>query len=296
VFVRTEIRIIIFTLFAFQFMTATIGIWLVERTGPAIEMILAENDYSLVAAEDMVHQLASADPKTWSPDDLRAFRNALDRAQRNITEKDEYRVITVLRRATDRHFSEPGDVRESLETLKELVAINRNSMHLADVNAKQIAFAGGWTMVGFALMTLIFSLLMVRRSGFRLLAPIQRMVAVAQAYRSRDPYQRFEMKQIPYEFKVIGDTLNDLMDDAPHKTRIQISDSSVRDRRALVALMDTLDGPALLFDAEDKLVIYNRQGEDYAGDARHILESPDSQAALTDLDHGFRLLRPGHAA
>ena len=169
--------------------------------------------------------------------------------------------------------------------------INRKTMHEADSHAKRLAFAGAWAMVGLAMLAVVFSLLMVRRTGYRLLRPIHRLVDLARAHQSGDKFQRFEAHRVPYEFAVIGGTLNQLMDQRIRKTSAMDHQLVREERAALNALLDREMQPVWLMDSKDRVLASNKQGAGLVHDMVEMIKSDEGKLDITELTNEIRMIR-----
>src|SRR5690606_9748470 len=87
--VHREVRNTVFVLLLIQLTTSLGAIALLGRSGSAIERILADNDYSLEAVDDMLHILATAETGRADGERLRLFRDARSRALDNVTDERE---------------------------------------------------------------------------------------------------------------------------------------------------------------------------------------------------------------
>lgn len=272
-----QMRLAVGLLAALQIATAAAGAWLLLRTGPAIERILAENDYSLAAAEEM-RAVVAARPVGAAGRDR--FATALERARSNITEEAEPAMLTAIEsHAPGALRGDPADRAALLETLDGLAALNRASMHRADARAQRLARAGAWALSGLALLNLGLGLLIVRRTRDRLLAPLDRVHRVARALHRDDRRQRCGGG--PGELGAIGRALDDLLDELEqvHPPPLALDG----DRAALLALLERMPHPAGIVLADGTLRAANRAGMA----ARSALKKAGRR---TDLGEGRALL------
>lgn len=271
--VRHEIRLAVAALLGLQLITAIAGSWLLLRTGPAIRHILAENDVSLEAVEQMRAVIARRGlapleeaPREGAPieeapleeaplEDAQTatFTAALTRARNNITEPAEPAAIEIIEaRAAAALAGDPTARAAVLEALDTLSTINRTSMHEAGESAHRLARGGAWSLVGLALSTLALGLMMIRRVRDRLSAPLARLYRVALAWTRGDPHPRCGIAAMPEELAVVAQTLDALLD-ATHRRPPGADATAQRDRNALHALLTTFDGPALVLHEETVL-------------------------------------------
>ncbi|MCA9557013.1 MAG: hypothetical protein KC583_00505, partial [Myxococcales bacterium] len=208
-----EIRVAVLALLALQVITALGAVVLLARTGPAVERILAENDYSLAAAEAMERAIASRADGPLAPAERDAYDAALERARENITEAAEHPVIIALGRHRDALVAGDAAARDaSLDALHALSQINRASMREQDQRAKQLATGGAWAVVALAGLALFLAVLQVRRANRRLVAPIDALYAVARAVQAGNDLRRCSIVDMPVELAAVATTLNELLD------------------------------------------------------------------------------------
>lgn len=272
-----QTRLAVGLLVALQVITAAAGAWLLLRTGPAVERILAENDYSLAAVEQMRSVIAAG---SVDESGRRRFAEALERARSNITEEAEPAMITAIEAHGPGALAGDGAARRALvETLDGLSALNRRSMHDADARAQRLARAGAWALCGLALVNLALGLLIVRRTRDRLLAPLARLHRVARALDHDDRRQRCGHAQ--GELGTIARALDDLLDELEkvHPPPLVLDG----DRAALLALLERMPGPAGIVLADGTLRAANRAGMA----ARGALKASGRR---TDLGEGRALL------
>lgn len=251
----TEVRRAEFVLLALQFITAVVGIWLLGRTSPALERILAENVDSLETVQNMQRGLheESRDPGSG----VARFESAFERAVQNITEPEEEAVLGEIRAEADVAFANgDGVATEALSaSLAELAEINRNSMDRAYVDAKSVATAGAWSLVGLALTTVVVSFVFIRRTNDRIVAPVHHLHEVATSYERGETLRRCEKFGMPDELRFVAETMNRLFDvevrrkKGEHR-RARRDDGHKLEPEALGALVASIPG-ALVLLGED---------------------------------------------
>lgn len=230
--VRHEVRLAVGALLVLQLVTAVAGSWLLLRTGPAIRRILAENDLSLEAVEQMrgVLALGAIGPLEGARE--AAFRDALARARRNVTEADEPAAISIVAGHAEAALAGEAAARRAvLEALDTLAAINRREMYRADEDAHGLARAGAWALVGLALTTVGLSLLLIRRVRDRLFSPLARVYRVARAWKRGERHQRCGGASMPEEFEAVALTLDQLLDAVERRAP---REDARRDRKSVV--------------------------------------------------------------
>ncbi len=286
-----EIRAAVVALLALQVITALGAVVLLARTGPAVERILAENDYSLAAAEAMARAIASRADGPMGPDEREAYDAALERARENITEAAEHPVIIALSRHRDGLVAGDAAARDaSLDALRGLSAINRASMRRQDLRAKQLATGGAWAVVVLAGLALFLAVLQVRRANRRLVAPIESLYAVSRAVQAGNDLRRCSTVDMPVELAAVATTLNDLLDARASREAMgrragaRLSASGPPpDRMALLAVLDAVEHGVAVLDAFGAVVAANQAGLDALG----ALDRPTAklaEAAESDAD------------
>jgi hypothetical protein len=84
-------------LISLNLMMAFGSIWVFMRMAPAIEIIIEQNERSLEACEEMLSILVLVNPSSKDTAQLESrFLNALNRADKNITEKEEPIAIDAI--------------------------------------------------------------------------------------------------------------------------------------------------------------------------------------------------------
>lgn len=249
----TEIRRAEFVLLVLQFVTAVVGIWLLGRTAPAVERILAENVDSVAAVRQMQRGLVEHEHGVQGARDR--FDAAFDRADGNITETDEEELLARIRAGADATFD--GDatrVGDLLAALDELAAVNRASMDRADVSAQNTATAGAWALVALALGTVVVSFIFVRRTNERIIAPVHHLHEVATSYERGDTLRRCEKFGMPDELRFVAETLNRLLDAELRRRKSDRQRESAApdalDQAAVEALLQRIPHAAVLLDTE----------------------------------------------
>ncbi|MCB9780712.1 MAG: hypothetical protein H6742_19245 [Alphaproteobacteria bacterium] len=180
----SEARVGIGSLLALQLLTSVAGVLLLSRMAPAVEHILMDNVYSTVAVEEMLLVLAAEEPPE-------QFEEALARAHSNVTEDAE---LPLLARIDAEHQAAlDGDAQARARVardLRDLGAVNHQSMEDADALAQRLGLAGAWAMALLGFLGFLVSIGLVRRVQDRLLRPIVELDAVLEAVRAGDLHRR----------------------------------------------------------------------------------------------------------
>lgn len=190
------------------------AIWVFMRMAPAIEIIIEQNEKSLHACEEMLTNLSLRNQTNENIDQLElAFSNALERAQKNITEKDEPTAIQRIEKNYIRAFE--GNMESSKNTIsaiKYLSEINRSAMVRADRKARKLGNAGAWGIVFMASIVFMIGMLFMKNLRKNLVNPIEEIHSVVQANRNGDSLRKCTGPDAPLEIRVVFDGINDLLD------------------------------------------------------------------------------------
>lgn len=190
-------------------------LWVFMRMTPAIEVILQQNQLSILASEEMLAALAMSPPsKADNQALLNTFRVALKRSQSNITEGEEPEALSTI----DSHYRNAfaGDLQARTQTIKALARlskVNRDAMHTADYKARQMGNAGAWGVVFMASLLFLVGMLFVRSMRKNLIDPLAEIYAVTLAVRNEDHMRRCtSTHESPKDIRVIFTELNELLD------------------------------------------------------------------------------------
>ncbi|HUH03443.1 MAG TPA: hypothetical protein VML75_15710, partial [Kofleriaceae bacterium] len=142
---RRDVLLPLVVLMAIVVITSLGTVALLGRMAPAIEMIIAENLYSLEAVEEMLGVVAGgrADDAT-----RQRFEVALRRAEGNVTETHERQVLAVVRQHRDGLFAgEPAARAAVVDALRTLGEVNRLAVIRTDEEAQRLGYASAWGAV-----------------------------------------------------------------------------------------------------------------------------------------------------
>ncbi|HBP22235.1 MAG TPA: hypothetical protein DEA08_31190 [Planctomycetes bacterium] len=210
--VAVEIRVAVGALLTLQVLTSFGAIGLLERMGPAIARILAENLYSLEATEELLAALGEAKV---APDRARdRFAGALERARANVTEPEESPILKRIEAEAPAALS--GDERARQETValvRELSRVNHASTHQADSAARELGHAGAWAAALLGAASFAFSVLVLRRLRRRVVGPLNELSDTAQAYRRGDLHRRTRRVDMSPAFTQVAEVLDELLDE-----------------------------------------------------------------------------------
>lgn len=262
---RKEASLGISTMLTLQILLSILAITLLERMGPAIEKIIQENVYSAEAVEVMLAQLAlgggNEQPVTED------FVKALERAKANVTEEAEGPLLSDIEAYHREAFVGNEDAREIvINALRELGKVNRDSMILADEQAKRLSQTGAWGAALLGAVALFLAIVVYRQLRLRLEVPIEHLHRTTERIRAGNLQARCAINTGPVEVQRIGTDINWLLD------RIALADETLADerdhdreleiRKTLGWLLDRHQHAALIIDEEGHKVACNRKALD----------------------------------
>ena len=187
------------------------SIWVFMRMTPAIEVIIARNERSLQASEDMLLVLATGDRDKSAAQYL--FNAALLRAQENITEPQEAEWVgTITINFSAAIYGDQSARASVLSALVHLAQINREAMVSADKRAKQYGYAGAWGVVFMALAVFAAALLFMRSMRNNLIEPLEQINDVVSAHLEGDTIRRCATGNTYRDIKNVYEGLNELLD------------------------------------------------------------------------------------
>ena len=201
-------------LIALNILMAFGSIWIFMRMAPAIEVIIAQNEVSLEASEEMLAALLTKDsPESDHVSSLASFRHSLSRAKNNITEKEESGFLDRIDQNFETAFK-GNDVAfyQTVDAILGLGDINREAMRRADAKAQQLGYAGAWGVVFMATATFAIGMIFLRSMKKNILEPMQEIDSVVTAFREGNLMRRCSMKNPPNSIKQIFNNINALLD------------------------------------------------------------------------------------
>jgi nitrogen fixation/metabolism regulation signal transduction histidine kinase len=246
------------------------SVGLLARMGPAIGVILRENDASLAATETMLATLAEPSPEHA---DRQRFRQALAFADANITLPAEREPLDRLHRFADAALT--GDAparREAAHALRDLAAVNRANMAAADAHARRLGAAGAWAAVLLSLLGVGAGILMVRRLYRRLVAPLDELRDALHAAAHGDRLRRCRVTDAPVEFIEVRNALNAMFEASCDAALGAQAPLGVDERAALLGLLDALPGPAWVVGEAGRVLAANAAGLDAASAGLDVAE------------------------
>ena len=142
-----------------------------------------------------------------------SFREALQRAQQNITEEDEPVALQSISRSYPKAFEgDAAELKRTVEAILHLGAINRAAMVAADGKARQFGNAGAWGIVFMATGVFLVGMLFIRSLKRNLVQPLEEISSVMKAIRDGDSMRRCTGTNLPREIHRVFDELNEVLD------------------------------------------------------------------------------------
>ena len=211
---RREILLTIGALVLLNLLLAFGAIGLLIRMGPAIEHILQENVYSIVAAEGILAEFAEAGGAPLAAAAQRRVQRSLANAKRNVTEGSERPVIAALEAQLPLAMAGNAQVRaQAIHSVRELIRINRMAMRGVDREAQRLGSAGAWAAVFIGLLSFALSLFIVVRLQSRFVRPLVDLHAVLESAREGNRLRRCGLSDAPREVVQVMHSVNTLLDE-----------------------------------------------------------------------------------
>jgi len=267
-----NLRLAVAALLALHLASAFAAIAMLGRMRPAVERIMDQNIYSLVAVEEMLSILAGADASTEGPDAQQTrFRSAYDRAAQNITDDRERPILDHIDRLTVGGLPDAAAPRRELVAqLVRLGEVNRDDIVEANAKAQRLGTAGEWALVFLAVLTLASALVALRRMDRRVLQPLDEMYDVLLGLHRGDGHRRCRPGAgASSELARAMASLNRALDDR-HEALITataaehtvLTGGDEADRATLLQLLDETESPVVVIDGRGDVVASNGLGLD----------------------------------
>lgn len=198
-------------LIAINLIMAFGSIWIFMRMAPAIEVIIAQNEVSLEACENMLTSLLRSNIA--GDGSREEFRLALAKAKNNITEAEEPAAIERIVANYEAAFQGDGaSLASTVSAINDLGAINREAMRRADARARQLGYAGAWGVVFMSTGAFLVGMIFLRSLSRNLLEPLQEIDTVIGEFRRGESMRRCTMKNPPGAIREIFRNINELLD------------------------------------------------------------------------------------
>lgn len=256
---RRDVLLPLVVLMAIVVLTSVGTVALLGRMAPAIERIIAENVYSLEAAEEMLAVVASG---ATDHSARQRFEAALLRAEGNVTEDRERQALGVLREQRAWFFAgDPAARSAVVEALRTLGQANRAAVIRGDEEAQRLGYASAWAAVFLGAISFAWGLLAIRRARRRLIDPLHEVAAVLENARTGDRYRRTRRIAAPAEIERIMSGVDDLLDArALRGWAEEPAPRAVADRAVLLHLLEVRPGPAFVVTPTGVIEAANRAG------------------------------------
>ncbi len=189
-----------------------IGIF--TRMTPAIADIISNNERSLQSCEQMLTALAQANLQQVKFAELHvSFKQALERALANITEKEETEALAAVKKYSEKYFAGDADsLSETISAILLLSQINRNAMIAADTRAQQMGRGGAWGIVFMAIFSLLAGLIFIVNLQNKLLQPLEEIKTVLQENQQGETLRRCSGISLSSDFKNLFEQINRALD------------------------------------------------------------------------------------
>ncbi len=260
---RREFLLGVIVLVGFQVLTSFGAIALLTRMSPAIERILAENVYTIEAAEEILAVVASEELRPDDAGNLQRFDKALQRLKSNVTEPGEEHYIEIIEHEGPQAVAgNAAAVISTVDALRELVAINHGAMRRAGAEAKRLGAAGAWAAVLLAVAGFSVSLIVARRLRQRILDPLAEIYEVLEASQQANRYRRCYTAGVPFQIRNLLESINSLLDRTAAQEKLTPGSIDDRDRAVVLHLLERLSEPAAVVDQQGDIVAANQNALD----------------------------------
>jgi hypothetical protein len=195
------------------------AIGLFVRMGPAIQRILDQNVYSIVAAEEILAELAYAGSMPVPPAGRDKIRAAIIRSKHGVTEGEEGPLLQSIERwlaaATD---GDPEARARVVADIQHLIRVNRDAMKAVDIEAQRLGNAGAWGAVLMGFLSFLLSVFVFVHLRRRVLNPLLELVAVLEATGQGARLRRCRIREAPLELTRSAELINQLLDERLART------------------------------------------------------------------------------
>lgn len=210
--VAQPIRLGALVLIILNIAMAFAALWVFLRMSPAIELIMARNERSLQACEEMLAALVLYGDTTEADRAKGQFVEALDRARKNITESEEPFAIQQIERRWNMLTDSAGTGTSVVESVQLLSEINRKAMNEADRKARQFGNAGAWIIVTMALIIFSAGLIFITSLQRAVIDPLEEIFRVVADQTAGNFRRRCTIGDYPREMKRLLRTINQFLD------------------------------------------------------------------------------------
>lgn len=237
--------------------SSAIGLFI--RMSPAIDTILRENDFSVVAVEGMLTSLLYSHTGQYHSTAASAFESAYQAALQNVTEPGEAEALERINRFRTGAFA--GDQR-SLEIvvaeLGTLADINRRAMRRGDQAAHRLGAAGAWGVAMLGIFGFGIIVLFMRRIQRQVILPILDIHDTVRGAARGAPGRRAgPAPGAPEEILIVQRNVNALLD-AQYQSLPDQEKQDIVDRDELIiTLLDKIPGTVVVINKIGEIVYAN---------------------------------------
>lgn len=283
-----NLRLAVAALIALHLASAFAAIGLLGRMQPAIERVLDQNVYSLVAVEEMLSVLSEPEALGSDPGHGR-FRAAYDRAAANITDDRERPILETIDRLSSSSLpAEPAGRRALVTELVHLGEVNRADIADANASAQRLSTAGAWALVFLAVVTLLSAIAALRRMDRRVLQPVEELHDVLVGLRKGEARRRCRpgvgaSQELAKAMAALNRVLDDRQDALRNATAAEhavLTGGDDADRATMLHLLDERTEPMIVIDASGDVVASNDSGMD------RLADDGDLKATLVAIANG----------
>jgi hypothetical protein len=206
-------RVSVLMIVSFNILLVFAATVMIERMGPQIDQVLAENVPFLQASENLLEILARRDfPMRPSTEDR--FQQALKQVgKRIIFENQKNLVIRLNELAPQVGAGESRSILEFVETLTRLGEIHRRIIRDVDRELSFQRVAGAWTIVLMGVISTLVSFLMLTRVERRVIRPVADMLKALNEWARGNHLRRLKCSgEGSKEIRDAMQVVNDLMD------------------------------------------------------------------------------------
>lgn len=201
------ISLSVWLMISFNVILAIVAVWSFQRMSPEIKQVYERNVVSLEACEHM--SLALNGEKL----DIAGFRNALTKAENNITEDGEKEILAQIRGELPNLEKNVPEAREKIvRSIGQLSLCNREAISKSAERTQRMRQAGAWGIVFMTFFFFIAALLFEQHLRRSLLQPLQEIDSVLEAQRQGDKFRRCSGSDGSADMKKLFRSINALLD------------------------------------------------------------------------------------
>lgn len=208
------VRVGSWVLVGLNLLMAVGAIAIFSRMAPAIAVIIDRNERTLEACEEMLSILAVKDSNVaFTQEEEKTFRNALVRAENNITESQEPLAVEQIKTHLSPLLSGDGRVRrQAVNAITHLARINREAMILADRHAQHLGRTGAWGIAFMAISAFLAGVIFIRSLTRRVVTPLEEIHTVINAHRTGETMRRCTGLDLAQDVAAVFTGINEILD------------------------------------------------------------------------------------